>query len=63
MIWRTGPRAQWGLESDGGDWVSFHRNYGGDTEEAGVTYSNKGTSEAVMRNQFRAWSQYMADAQ
>jgi hypothetical protein len=26
-------------------------------------YSNKGTSEAVMRNQFRAWSQYMADAQ
>jgi hypothetical protein len=25
-----------------------------------VIYSNKGTSEAVMRNQFRAWSQYMA---
>jgi phenylpropionate dioxygenase-like ring-hydroxylating dioxygenase large terminal subunit len=54
-------KGQWGLASDGGDWVSFHRNYGGDSEEAGVVYSNKGTSEAVMRNQFRAWSQYMAD--
>ena len=56
-------KGQWGLESDGGDWVSFHRNYGGDSEEGGVIYSNNGTSEAVMRNQFRAWSQYMADAQ
>jgi phenylpropionate dioxygenase-like ring-hydroxylating dioxygenase large terminal subunit len=54
-------KGQWGLESDGGDWVSFHRNYGGDTEDGGVTYSNHGTSEAVMRNQFRAWSQYMTD--
>jgi phenylpropionate dioxygenase-like ring-hydroxylating dioxygenase large terminal subunit len=54
-------KGQWGLESDGGDWVSFHRNYGGDTEQGGVIYSNKGTSEAVMRNQFRAWSQYMTD--
>jgi phenylpropionate dioxygenase-like ring-hydroxylating dioxygenase large terminal subunit len=56
-------KGQWGLESSGGDWVSFHRNFGGDTERDGVIYSNKGTSEAVMRNQFRAWSQYMADAQ
>jgi phenylpropionate dioxygenase-like ring-hydroxylating dioxygenase large terminal subunit len=54
-------KAQWGLASDGGDWVSFHRNHGGDTERDGVIYSNKGTSEAVMRNQFRAWSQYMAE--
>jgi phenylpropionate dioxygenase-like ring-hydroxylating dioxygenase large terminal subunit len=54
-------KGQWGLESTGGDWVSFHRNHGGDTEQGGVIYSNKGTSEAVMRNQFRAWSQYMAD--
>jgi phenylpropionate dioxygenase-like ring-hydroxylating dioxygenase large terminal subunit len=54
-------KGQWGLESDGGDWVSFHRNFGGDTERDGVIYSNKGTSEAVMRNQFRAWSQYMTD--
>jgi nitrite reductase/ring-hydroxylating ferredoxin subunit len=47
------------LESKGGDWVSFHRNYGGDTREGGTTYSNKGTSEAVMRSQFEAWAQYM----
>ena len=54
-------KGQWGLESEGGDWVSFHRDYGGDSEQNGVIYSNHGTSEAVMRNQFRAWVQYMAD--
>ncbi|HET8745481.1 MAG TPA: Rieske 2Fe-2S domain-containing protein, partial [Ramlibacter sp.] len=53
-------KAQWGLQSKGLDWVSFHRWYGDDREENGVTYSNHGTSEAVMRNQFRAWLQYMA---
>ena len=44
---------------NGGDWVSFHRNFGDDREENGVTYSNHGTSEAVMRNQFKAWADYM----
>jgi phenylpropionate dioxygenase-like ring-hydroxylating dioxygenase large terminal subunit len=52
-------KGQWGLESDGGDWVSFHRNFGGDTSEGGVTFSNNGTSEVVMRSQFKAWSEYM----
>jgi len=52
-------KAQWGLESKGGDWVSFHRNHGGDTVEGEVTYSNNGTSEVVMRNQFKAWAAYM----
>ena len=55
-------KGQWGLQSDGGDWVSFHRWYGDDREENGVTYSNHGTSEAVMRNQFKAWSAYMQGA-
>ena len=55
-------KGQWGLESEGGDWVSFHRDHGGDSEQNGVIYSNHGTSEAVMRNQFRAWVQYMADS-
>jgi phenylpropionate dioxygenase-like ring-hydroxylating dioxygenase large terminal subunit len=55
-------KAQWGLASTGGDWVSFHRDFGGDTEAAGVVYSNHGTSEAVMRNQFRAWAAYLAEA-
>ena len=53
-------KGQWGLESKGGDWVSFHRNFGGDTEEGGVLYSNSGTSEVVMRSQFKAWSEYMS---
>ena len=52
-------KGQWGLESNGGDWVSFHRNFGGDTTEGGVISSNNGTSEVVMRNQFKAWSDYM----
>ena len=54
-------KGQWGLESTGGDWVSFHRNHGGDTTDGDVTYSNNGTSEVVMRNQFKAWAQYMGD--
>lgn len=52
-------KGQWGLQSKGGDWVSFHRWYGDDREDNGVTYSNHGTSEAVMRSQFKAWAQYM----
>jgi phenylpropionate dioxygenase-like ring-hydroxylating dioxygenase large terminal subunit len=52
-------KGQWGLESTGGDWVSFHRNHGGDTLEGDVTYSKNGTSEAVMRSQFKAWTEYM----
>jgi len=52
-------RAQRGLESEGGEWVSFHRHFGTDTERDGAVYSSKGTSEAVMRSQFKAWSEYM----
>jgi phenylpropionate dioxygenase-like ring-hydroxylating dioxygenase large terminal subunit len=55
-------RGQRGLESKGGEWVSFHRNHGGDTEKDGVLYSNNGTSEVVMRNQFRAWEKYLGPA-
>lgn len=53
-------KGQWGLQSKGGEWVSFHRWYGDDREDNGVIYSSHGTSEAVMRNQLRAWSRYMA---
>ena len=53
-------KGQWGLMSNGGDWVSFHRYMGDDRIENGVTYSNHGTSEAVMRNQFAAWTKYLA---
>ena len=55
-------KAQLGLQSKGGEWVSFHRNFGGDTEKDGVLYSNNGTSEVVMRNQFKAWESYIRAA-
>ena len=45
-------KGQWGLQSKGGEWVSFHRNFGGDTRDGDITYSNNGTSEVVMRSQF-----------
>ena len=52
-------RGQWGLASDGGDWVSFHRDYGRDKIEGGVIRSTNGCSEAPMRAQFKAWLEYM----
>ena len=55
-------KGQWGLQSNGGDWVSFHRHHGDDRFENGVGYSNHGTSEIVMRNQFQAWARYMQEA-
>jgi len=54
-------KGQWGLESKGGEWVSFHRNFGRDTRAGDTVYSNNGTSEVVMRSQFAAWSKYMAN--
>ena len=53
-------RCHQGLESTGGDWVSFHRNAGQDDTRDGVVTSLRGTSEAPMRNQFKAWAQLMA---
>ena len=54
-------KAHQGLSSDGGDWVSFHRHYGRDAEKDGIveTAPNCGTSEAPMRGQMKAWSEYM----
>ena len=54
-------KCQQGLASDGGDWVSFHRHYGRDIQKEGYveTGPNMGTSEAPMRNQMKAWSEYM----
>ena len=34
---------------------------GRDVEKDGVIYSQKGTSEAVMRSQFKAWAKYMTE--
>jgi phenylpropionate dioxygenase-like ring-hydroxylating dioxygenase large terminal subunit len=55
-------RCHQGLASEGGEWVSFHRNAGQDDEVDGVITSRQGTSEAPMRNQFRAWAEWMGGA-
>ena len=52
-------RCQKGNLSDGGDWVSLHRYAGTDQAVEGGMVSTNGTSELPMRNQFRAWKQYM----
>ncbi len=55
-------KCQEGLESDGGDWVSFHRNHGQDPVVDGVTTSVTGMSETPMRSMFAAWAGYMSGA-
>ncbi|MGE0798764.1 MAG: aromatic ring-hydroxylating dioxygenase subunit alpha [Lautropia sp.] len=56
-------RAQRGLSSAGGDWVSFHRDAGRDEPLAdGGFRSTNGLSEGPMRHQFSAWRRYMAGA-
>ena len=52
-------KIQVGLESEGGDWVSFHRNAGQDLDDGGIITSTIGFSELPMRNQFEAWRDYM----
>ena len=51
-----------GLKLDAGDWVSFHRNAGQDTEENGITTSVTGMSEHPMRHMYKQWSRYMSEA-
>ena len=51
--------AQEGLAGEGNEWVSLHRNFDPVELERGEATSN-GTSEISMRNQFRAWRQFMA---
>jgi benzoate/toluate 1,2-dioxygenase subunit alpha len=51
--------AQEGLAADGNEWVSLHRNFKPDEFNSSVLTCN-GTSEISMRNQFRAWREFMA---
>ena len=49
---------QEGLESSGNEWVSLHRDFHPDErDEPDLTVN--GTSEISMRNQFRAWAEFM----
>ena len=52
---------QEGLAAGGNDWVNLHRDYRPDEQDAHDLTVN-GTSELPMRNQFRAWASFMADA-
>jgi len=52
-------RCQTGLKSEGGQWVSFHRNAGQDLLKDGVSTSITGMSEHPMRHMFGAWKNYM----
>lgn len=47
------------LRADGNDWISLHRNFQPDERTQGTLDCN-GTNELLMRNQFRAWAQFMA---
>jgi phenylpropionate dioxygenase-like ring-hydroxylating dioxygenase large terminal subunit len=50
---------QEGLAAQGNEWVSLHRNF--DPGEIGAAeLTTNGTSEISMRNQFRAWAEFMA---
>ncbi len=55
---------QEGLAAQGNDWVSLHRDFAASEvsalqEKAELTCN--GTSEISMRNQFRAWAEFMAE--
>jgi benzoate/toluate 1,2-dioxygenase alpha subunit len=49
---------QKGLHADGNDWVSLHRNYDPRETQSHDQVTN-GTNELPVRNQYRAWAQYM----
>lgn len=49
---------QEGLAAQGNEWVSLHRNFDRAELDAADLTTN-GTSEISMRNQFRAWSEFM----
>jgi benzoate/toluate 1,2-dioxygenase alpha subunit len=51
--------AQEGLAAEGNEWVSLHRNFDEREMKAGELTCN-GTSEISVRNQFRAWKEFMA---
>ncbi|MGH8740660.1 MAG: aromatic ring-hydroxylating dioxygenase subunit alpha [Burkholderiales bacterium] len=52
---------QEGLAADGNEWVSLHRNFDPAEADAAELTAN-GTSEISMRNQFRAWREFMLPA-
>jgi hypothetical protein len=52
---------QEGLAAQGNDWVNLQRNFDPKEVDAAEMTAN-GTSDISMRNQFRAWREFMAGA-
>jgi benzoate/toluate 1,2-dioxygenase subunit alpha len=52
---------QEGLAAGGNEWVSLHRNFDA-AEMQAAEFTANGTSEISMRNQFRAWREFMLAA-
>ena len=53
-------KCQNGLDSEGGEWVSFHRNAGQDIEREGILHSTPDSmSEMPMRSMAQAWKRMM----
>jgi benzoate/toluate 1,2-dioxygenase subunit alpha len=51
---------QEGLAAGGNEWVSLHRDFSPEETNPGGARDCNGTSEVSMRNQFRAWAEFMA---
>jgi phenylpropionate dioxygenase-like ring-hydroxylating dioxygenase large terminal subunit len=55
-------RCQEGMQLTGSDWISQHRRAGFE-ERVADGYAADGISEMPIRNQFRAWKQYMSSGE
>jgi hypothetical protein len=53
---------QRGLAAGGNEWVSLHRGFDEAELADRSARDTNGTNELLMRNQFRAWARWMADA-
>ena len=58
-----GDSVQHGLQAGGNPWVSLHRGYQPGETPLGSARECAGTSELLMRNQFKAWASFMAAPQ
>lgn len=57
--WEAYHRAQQGLSSRGGEWVSMHRYINDEQVDKNGTKNAAGTSDMVFRHQYQAWKNYM----
>jgi len=52
-------RIQQGLHAPGNEWVSLHRGHRAGEFDGASAQDTNGTNELLMRNQYRAWAQFM----